>query len=130
MPVYAGNPAPPTAAAGNQMLNQLETLNLNNIGIGHEVVNAIKAAIYSVAQNATATTGTSQPQQQQQMGQRIARGQAYQSLSPPPQISSGTSPNRIGMTPHAQSTSHHQHQGRQNIRGPNNNNGSSGNQWR
>ncbi|CAK5122679.1 unnamed protein product [Meloidogyne enterolobii] len=40
---------PPGVAPGNQMLNQLETLNLNNMGIGHEVVNAIKA-IFSVAQ--------------------------------------------------------------------------------
>lgn len=38
---------PPGVAPGNQMLNQLETLNLNNMGIGHEVVNAIKA-IFSV----------------------------------------------------------------------------------
>lgn len=51
-PIFIGgqNAPPAGVAPGSQMLNQLETLNLNNMGIGHDVVNAIKA-IFSVAQN-------------------------------------------------------------------------------
>lgn len=143
---------PPTAIAGNQMLNQLETLNLNNLGIGHEVVNAIKA-IFSVAQNAASanTTATTAGIQQQQIGQRMGRNQAaaYQSLSPPPvqMISSGSSP-RMFVPSHSQQTTttsrHHHHQQQQqqheggrrnNIGGGggtsnNNNNSGSNGQWR
>ena len=136
IPTYSGTP--PAAVAGNQMLNQLETLNLNNIGIQTEVVNAIKA-IFSVAT-------ASNPPHHQQM---YPKGAAYQqnianhqpqppyhhhslSLSPPPQPSGGSSPGRAYVPPPAQHSSHLQGR-RQRHDGNNGGSGSSnhaGSGWR
>uniref|UniRef100_A0A183CNS9 RRM domain-containing protein n=2 Tax=Globodera pallida TaxID=36090 RepID=A0A183CNS9_GLOPA len=74
----------PPAAAGSQMLNQLETLNLNNIGMPQEVVNAaIKALVAAAASSNIHQHG--EPSHRASSSNHLAQQQfvRYQSLSPP-----------------------------------------------
>ncbi|KAL3119964.1 hypothetical protein niasHT_007092 [Heterodera trifolii] len=84
-PFSAHSQQHPPIAAGSQMLNQLETLNLNNIGMPQEVVNAAIKAIVAAAASSAAHSHGDPSHSQRASSSHLSQQQfvRYQSLSPP-----------------------------------------------